>query len=295
MKELLHVIIPFYNAETTLERTISSLNNIEAANRTRIKVLAVDDGSTDHGCEVFENSISAVEGIAYELIRKTNGGSGSARNVALRQFSAGWTLFLDADDELILDPLPFLDRNPGRSALFFATEFYRNGKFQKKMKAFPLDAGSLPAVLTARNPFTIESVVFRRELLNSLFDEGLRFLEDWNFWAVNPDLFADCAAFTKVALAGINVGVENKTADQYNNGKFRIIAADRIADFWQDRLGQQEMNNLTIQKEIGRLQMGERRSYSVFSRIPSALSLYFKLIVYSMFYPLYKRFYPYRT
>lgn len=294
MLESLHVIIPFYNAETTLERTISSLNNIEAAHRARVKVLAVDDGSTDHGCEVFENSISAVAGIEYALIRKTNGGSGSARNEGLRQFSAGWTLFLDADDELILDPLPFLDRNPGRSALFFATEFYRDGKFLKKMKAFPLDAGSLPAVLTARNPFTIESVVFRRELLNSLFDEELRFLEDWHFWAVNPAVFADCAAFPQVALGRVHAGRANKSADLYNNGRFRIAAAQKISGLWGDRLGEQGRNNLRMQEAIGKIMMGEKGSLAPFTRFPVSPSLFGKYVIYSLFYSLYRRLQPYR-
>src|SRR5512143_1573200 len=106
MRDRLYIVIPFYNAAATVERTVMSLERISPDHRSLLKVVAVDDGSTDSGPRIFEHSIAKVEGIEYELIRKTNGGSGSARNKALATFKEGWTLFLDADDELNIDPFP---------------------------------------------------------------------------------------------------------------------------------------------------------------------------------------------
>jgi glycosyltransferase involved in cell wall biosynthesis len=294
MRNRLHIIIPFYNAEATLGRTIASLERISRDHRGLVKVIAVDDGSTDAGPEMVEPAIAKVEGIEHELIRKTNGGSGSARNRALTTFTEGWTLFLDADDELITDPFPLIEQNFGKSALLFAVEYFRNGRFLKRGRVVFPRPGRLATLFSALNPFHPLSIIFRRELADRFFAEELTYLEDWHFWAVNPAIFADCAAYPQVVLGRVHVGPGNKSADLYNNGRFRIEVAEKIGVFWGERLGERERNNLRMQQEIGRIQMGGRGHLGPLARFPISLSLYGKYIIYAFLYPLYRRFQPYR-
>src|SRR5512139_675393 len=117
MRDNLYIIMPFYNSAATVERTVASLACISQDHRNLVKVIAVDDGSLDGSAQTFEHSIAKLKGIDYELIRKTNGGSASARNRALASFKEGWTLFLDADDELNRDPFSLIGQNFGKSAL----------------------------------------------------------------------------------------------------------------------------------------------------------------------------------
>ncbi len=293
MDDYLHIVTPFYNAEATLERTILSLTCISPSARGRIKLIGVDDGSDDRSSEIFERAAARIDGINYQLLRKENGGSASARNVALRTFSSGWTLFLDADDELIADPFPVLDEHSGKSLISFAAEFWKSGRSVGRSKAVLVKEKDVPVVLTASNPLPSVSLIFERGALESLMDEDLVYLEDWHFWAVNPGLFARSAVCPSVAIGRVHAGAANKTSDQYQNGRFRVVAAERIGDYWQNRLGTRGRNNLAIQKAIGRIQMGGPRSLRAFLTLPVSLSLYAKLIVYSFFYGAYRRFYLY--
>lgn len=292
MADLLHIIIPFYNSASTLERTIRSLTCIAPANRSQIRIVAIDDGSTDDSADIFLDAIRELGMVQHTLIRKTNGGSASARNQGLRSIATGWVFFLDADDELVNDPVPLLAQHGDRTAMLFATEIYRDGILKRRMTPSAPHPERFARQFTSRNLFHPSMVVFRRHCLTSLFDEDLIFLEDWHFWAVNRNVFSNCGLFT-IALSRVNVCWTNKSSDQYNNGKYRVMAADKIEEFWSDQLDRASTNNLRIQRAIGTIQMAGRRPWAAMAAIPATPSLYAKLFVYFFMYSLYKAVNPY--
>ena len=290
---MLSVIIPFYNAAATLERTVRSLLAIGAGHRARLQVIGVDDGSTDGSKEIFLQAARDIE-VTSVLLCQENGGTAAARNIALREIKSGWVLFLDADDELIADPFPLLDEHRDRTALLFATEIYRDGSRIKTER--PTDpTGRLLRLVTARNPFPILAVVFRAEARENLFDEELPFLEDWHFWAVNPLIFAKCTVFPATVLGRVHASARGKSADQIRNGQCRRLAAERIGRFWGARLGRVERNNLAIQQAIGSVQAEGMTDFRVMARIPASADLYLKWIVYAFFFPFYRRLNRYGT
>lgn len=98
---MISVIIPLYNKENTIERTIRS---VFSQSFTDFELIIVDDGSTD-------NSVAEVERIEDDrilLIRQKNGGPGKARNSGAKIAKGDWILFLDADDELIGNALSLM-------------------------------------------------------------------------------------------------------------------------------------------------------------------------------------------
>ena len=90
------VIIPFYNAHATIDRTISSIINQSGRNAIfTFSVIIIDDGS----CKPLQNHFNIEPGITYELFRKRNGGAASARNFGLQRVkNSDFVAFLDADD-----------------------------------------------------------------------------------------------------------------------------------------------------------------------------------------------------
>jgi len=86
------VIIPCYNAETTIART---LNSVIAQSYPNIEIILSDDGSSDKSIEVAEKF-----GDRIKIISSTNQGACHARNLGLKATSAEYVLFLDADDEI---------------------------------------------------------------------------------------------------------------------------------------------------------------------------------------------------
>lgn len=87
------IIVPMYNAEKTIERTLKS---IQTQTHTNFTALLIDDGSTDRTrveCQSFiENDPR------FHYYYKTNGGVSSARNFGLSLVETDCIGFLDSDD-----------------------------------------------------------------------------------------------------------------------------------------------------------------------------------------------------
>lgn len=86
------VVIPLYNKEYTIERTIES---ILLQGISSVEIIVVDDGSTDASTARLERFSDK----PILLIRQPNAGPGSARNTGARAARAPLIAFLDADDE----------------------------------------------------------------------------------------------------------------------------------------------------------------------------------------------------
>lgn len=86
------IVINNYNYEKFLGEAIDSALNQTYCN---IKVIVIDDGSTD-------NSKKVIDRYAYRIhaVNKENGGQGSAFNEGLKHVEGSVVMFLDADDVL---------------------------------------------------------------------------------------------------------------------------------------------------------------------------------------------------
>lgn len=93
MSELISVIVPIYNIKEYLERCIDS---ILAQTYQNIEVLMVDDGSTDGTSELVDEI--ALKDSRIRVFHKENGGSSSARNLAMREAKGQYFSFIDSDD-----------------------------------------------------------------------------------------------------------------------------------------------------------------------------------------------------
>lgn len=93
MQELISVIVPIYNVEKYLNRSIGALLNQTYQN---LEIILVDDGSTDNSgkmCDEFAKQDSRVR-----VFHKENGGSSTARNVGIREAKGAYIGFCDSDD-----------------------------------------------------------------------------------------------------------------------------------------------------------------------------------------------------
>ncbi len=280
MENHLSIIIPFYNAAATIERTLLSLSLISVPNRNAVTVIGIDDGSTDQSAQIFEGAMRRIAGINHKLIRKQNGGSGSARNEGMKSFPGGWVFFLDADDELQFDPVPFITGVTGYSSLAFTVRFYKNDKPRGRLRPVLVTLKNHLDILTARNPFQPSNLIFRRDHLDSLFDPLVVYLEDWLFWFRNPRIFERMKVFRNVTSAKIHAHGSNKTSDRVRNGTYRVAVAKKFLVELGDILTLKQRHNLIIQSRIGLIQQGRRIPAGTFLQIPCNAVLYLKLIVY---------------
>lgn len=88
------IVLPVYNSEESVENAIRSVLQQSYSN---YELIVVDDGSTD-GTSKIINKFKNEEKI--RIIKKTNGGVSSARNVGLDNANGDYLMFLDSDDQL---------------------------------------------------------------------------------------------------------------------------------------------------------------------------------------------------
>ena len=92
-KPLISVIIPLYNKEDCILKTLESITTQDFED---YEIVVVDDGSKDNSVALIEN----LHNDKINIYQKSNGGPASARNYGVDHSKGKWGLFLDADDTL---------------------------------------------------------------------------------------------------------------------------------------------------------------------------------------------------
>lgn len=90
MSKLISVIIPVFNEEEKIEKSIESINNND------VEVIIVDDGSTDNTlkiCREYEAKYSNIK-----VFSQKNQGQNAARYKGISNSSSEYIMFLDSDD-----------------------------------------------------------------------------------------------------------------------------------------------------------------------------------------------------
>lgn len=90
---LISVIVPVYNAERFLNKSIESVIN---QSYKSIELILVNDGSTD-GSEIICNKYALADK-RIKVISQKNSGPAAARNTGIRNAAGDFVFFLDADD-----------------------------------------------------------------------------------------------------------------------------------------------------------------------------------------------------
>jgi glycosyltransferase involved in cell wall biosynthesis len=174
------VIIPAYNAASTLPRAIDS---VLSQRRADIEIIVVDDGSTDETYTRIEPYRSRIR-----YCKQGNCGTAVARNRGIQESTGEYLAFLDADDEwlpgklerqmAVLLNIPAIGLSstgavvvdPSTNVVDIISERYHGDIFTDMLKF---------------NPIVCSSVVLRRAMW---IDSGIRFaglpssMEDYAVW-----------------------------------------------------------------------------------------------------------------
>jgi len=191
---LISVIIPAYNAETTIERSVlSALNQkIDAS----IEVIVVNDCSSDGTSKVLDRLLQSERGLKV-IHHEGNHGVAAARNSAIAIARGEWLVFLDSDD--YFGDQYFGDVEPHLGDCEFVATSYtevRDSGFSEKSHrlsgVYPLNERLLLAYMEEYfwKPYDFTLLMhcwnkfFRRDIVLSnqiKFDDRLSQLEDVHF------------------------------------------------------------------------------------------------------------------
>jgi glycosyltransferase involved in cell wall biosynthesis len=172
------VIVPAYNAASTLQATIASLLEQTAVPH---EIIVIDDGSTDATGE-----IAASYGPPVRVLTQPNGGTASARNHGMREATADVIAFLDADDLYTRDRLERIGgkfrEEPELEAV--ATDAIMEYDDSSKLVSTWWPPGANRQRLDAAAPIIFCTLALRRDLVEVVGDFNSRYeiLEDLEYW-----------------------------------------------------------------------------------------------------------------
>lgn len=199
------VIIPVYNVEKYIGKTIISLINQTFKD---MEIILVNDDTPDDSIGVAEKILKKNKQ-KYLVINKENQGLGEARNTGLLNARGKYVYFLDSDDVILPSAMEKLVNIAEENKLDFVFSRYQMVKVNDEFKesnykdTFELySREKLQALFLKRKKIILASgTLFNKKWLNdnSLYFEGVRYSEDQLFiW--KSLLYMDNAGYCNLCL-----------------------------------------------------------------------------------------------
>lgn len=175
------VIIPAYNAESTILKTIES---VQQQSFLDFELIIINDGSTDRTLELIDIQDSRIKIFCYE-----NGGVSVARNRGTSHATGDFITFLDADDLWTPDKLELqiaaLLKHPEAGVAYSWTCFLdEQGKSLYTANPVLFEGNVYAKLLLWNFLYSGSNPLIRRQALESVggFDSTLTHGEDWEFY-----------------------------------------------------------------------------------------------------------------
>lgn len=179
---LVSVIIPVYNAETSLRGTLDSLHAQTYAN---IEVIFINDCSTDRSELLLKDFKLRYEGEKFPRIELVthgrNSGVAAARNTGLGKARGDYLYFVDADDRLVPEAIKnMVDVALTSGAEIVGCDWYL--EFEKNARrmyqpAFTNPDEAIEWMLTGKMRWNLWLFLVKQSLY---MDHGIRFIRDMN-------------------------------------------------------------------------------------------------------------------
>lgn len=184
LKSHVSVIVPAYNAEQTLDETLSSL---QAQTFPNWETIIVDDGSTDNTATIASRWVQ--QDARFRLVHQANCGRSAARNTGIREARYEWLVFLDSDDWLAPEYLELMIRK-------VTADKRLNAVVCGCVRVTPSGKHGTPTLYKSSHlvdpfpdfardcPFAIHNCMVKHSLIESIgvFDTSLVNCQDWDFW-----------------------------------------------------------------------------------------------------------------
>ena len=190
---MISVLIPAYNAENSISK---SLDSVFAQTYKDIEVIVVNDGSKDNTLKVLNEYAQKEPGLT--VLHQENSGVSIARNLAVSKAQGEYIFFLDADDILEKDALEILLRSmESEGCDWVSCQYSRWDEEGNRLKDFEFNTGirsfkndeerarfATEEFLIYKVGYEVWDKLYRRDVIignNILFSPKCRIGEDLSF------------------------------------------------------------------------------------------------------------------
>lgn len=242
-KTKIAVIIPCYNAQATINKTLES---IFEQTYTSFTVYIVNDGSTDNTLDVI-NDFKQRYAEKIHIITQHNQGQAVARNKGIQESKEPYIAFIDSDDlwhpEKLQKQLKFLkshvdiglcytqaleiDEKENEIGVILINPSYKD-------KCFPY--------LILSNNIVASSVIVKRSVIAQvgLFDTSLNACENWDLWLRISQKFSIDYLDEPLTYYRIHTNNMSNNSDRMYQNRKKVLEKHLLTLHSKDKL-----NNLT--------------------------------------------------
>ncbi len=176
------VVLPTFNRADMI---LDAIRSVQAQTFQDWEIVVVDDGSTDNTREI----IQALADPRIRYVYQENKGLPGARNTGIRNARAELIAFLDSDDAFLPEKLSWqvnMMKTQSDLGLVAGDVFFTDAHLTPLFEA---RAWESQPTLTLKDwvlgcPIIVSATMVRRGWLEKagLFDETMRYVEDWDLW-----------------------------------------------------------------------------------------------------------------
>lgn len=177
--ELVSVIMPVYNSEKTISRSIESILSQTYSN---IELLITDDCSNDKSISIIKKYKLGDNRIRLFSLN-TNSGAGVARNNSIKNSKGRYIAFCDSDDVWLENKLEIQIQFLKKSGQAFTFSNYyvsdENGNIKKSVKAPKI----INLKMLYRNNYVgCLTAIYDTKMIGKVYMPTIRKRQDWALW-----------------------------------------------------------------------------------------------------------------
>ena len=176
------IIIPAYNAESTIKCTIES---VQKQTYRDYELIIIDDGSSDRTAKI----VREIADNRLKLFNYKNRGLSTSRNRGIQQATGEYIAFLDADDLWTKDKLEkqiaILETNPEVGVVYSQTYYIDSqSSFLYYCDPVSFTGNVLPELLLTNFLHNGSNPLIRKQAVATVgeFDSSLNSSEDWDYY-----------------------------------------------------------------------------------------------------------------
>lgn len=238
-EKIVSFIIPTYNAKAYLKKCLDSFLADEEQ-EDRIEVIVVDDGSTDNSAEIATEYLKKYPEV-FRMLKKENGGHGSAINEGTKIAQGRFIKVIDADDWIDKTLLKqYVDELQESDAQVVLTDYQTYDISQRKYRKYTVKVDDVHKMYQLDDLMknwkdiewgcTFHGITYRRDFYEKC-DVTLTekvFYEDQEF-ATIPLCQADQIQILNLALYVYRIGDVNQSVSSINQVK-RLSHAEHVIE-----------------------------------------------------------------
>ncbi len=273
------VVIPVYNVERYLERCVQS---VQRQTYQDVEIILVDDGSPDNSGLLCDQL--AEKDPRIRVIHQENQGLSGARNTGIHNATGEYIIFMDSDDEWLLDDglEALLNNGKGNDLIVFKNaDIWENGHITQLRDYDVENIAKLPdahavfyhLVITGQFRMSACFLLIRRELLvNHEIYFPIGYISEDVFWSLHLWQNARTVTITNLELYGyyhrsgsLSSTPSRKACDSY----------DKIFTYWKAECDKGCVNAKAIRVYLANLWVSRGYDYNKLKSIdkPHALSI----------------------